>query len=610
MKAIHSRWAVGLVLTAAVCAVPLVASGFLLFQLELVLLYATAGVGLNLAVGYSGEFLLCQATVIGVASYVAGVLSSNYGWSLWATLPMSLVGAVVWQVVMSIAGLRVRGLYLGLLTFFSVLVFPDLILLTSRFTQGSLGIIGLQPLVDPAAAHADVLQYEITVAIGIVATAMVLLVVRGGWGIRMRYLRDAPHALATTGVSVSVTKVAVYVLSALPAGLAGWAYAYVNRSLTSSVFDLSLTLVIFAGVEIVGPGTIWGPIVGVGLLEGYSQLVGPFSQYNVIGLGLLLAISLMVFPDGLVRGLRPLLARVPGPPGDLVRRRFAVLPEHHRAAAPGRASDVDLSPATPLDAAEPTLVVTGLKKSFGGVQAVNDVTFSASSGRVMAVMGENGSGKTTLINLISGFQRPDEGAVYVSGGAVTGLRPAQIARRGVSRTFQVPQLVEELTVVENVEAGLLYGHSAGPFRAVLRPLSTWRIDRRRRQRALEVCAEVGFTDAEAATRVEVLPLGLRRLVEVARAASSGAQVVFLDEPAAGLNDAELASLSRSIRAFARAGRTILVVEHNAQFVLDTSDDILLMRAGTIQAVFRDVDASALPDELQRHLRRTPTGASA
>ncbi len=599
------RWSAGLVVVLAAATVPLFEGGYLLFQLELVLLFIAAGTGLNLAVGYSGEFLLCQATVIGIAAYTAGVFSYDYHWTVWETLPLAIIAAVIWQTAISIAGLRVRGLYLGLLTFFSVLVFPDVILLTNHLSQGSLGLIGLPALVNPLDTHATTLQYEIAVAIAAVATLFVALIVRTGWGIRIRYLREAPNALASAGVSVPITKITVYILSAIPAGLAGWAYAYINRSITSSVFDLSLTLVIFAGVEIIGPGTIWGPLVGVGLLEGYSQLVGPFSQYNVIGLGLLLTVSLILFPDGLPRGLGPLLARLPGLPGRAPGGATILVPGPERISSPAPVA-AKLPPAGDPDAA-PTLVVEGLSKSFGGVRAVHDVSFTASSGRVMAIMGENGSGKTTLINLISGFLRADTGEVHVGGQRATGKKPAQVARLGICRTFQVPQLVGELSVVQNVEAGLLHQLCGGPLRALLLHRATRRIDRRRHQRASEVCAEVGFTAAEASARAEILPLGLRRLAEVARAAGTGAQVVFLDEPAAGLNEVELASLSRSIHAFARAGRTILVVEHNAQFVLDTCDDVLLMRGGEILTVVRDVDPAALPIELQRHLRRAATG---
>jgi branched-chain amino acid transport system permease protein len=224
-------------------------------------------------------------------------------------------------------------------------------------------------------------------------------------------------------------------------------------------------------------------------------------------------------------------------------------------------------------------------------------------------MGENGSGKTTLINLISGFLRTDAGSVLMGTEQATGLRPAEVARLGCCRTFQVPQLVGELSVLQNVEAGLLHRLCASPIRALFVPWSSHRIDRRRRREALAVCEEMGFTPVEIEARAEILPLGLRRLAEVARAAATGAEVVFLDEPAAGLNEEELVNLSQSIRAFARAGRTILVVEHNAQFVLDTCDDVLLMRAGEVENFTRDVDPQALPEVLQRHLRRAAVGVA-
>ncbi|GAC1373629.1 MAG: branched-chain amino acid ABC transporter ATP-binding protein/permease [Acidimicrobiales bacterium] len=593
----------GLLLLLAASA-PLLISGYLLFQLELVLLSMVTATGLNLAIGYAGEFILCQATVVGVAAYTAGVLSLRYGWSLPATLPVAVVAGVIWQVFVAAAGLRTRGLYLGLLTFFAVLVFPDLILVGGDVTGGSLGLIGIPPFTEQGVAGSVAIPYEITLGLTAVSLFIVWALVRSGWGIRLRYLRDAPNALISAGISLASTKVIVYVVSAVPASMAGWALAYLSRSLTSQNFDLSMTLVLLAAVQLVGPGTLAGPIVGAALLEGYSQFVGPFSQFNVLGLGLLLTVTLILFPGGLIRYLAltvwPKVASVL-PVSSLNRQ-----PQMAGAtpAAPERPAAREQRPE-PLATEGPAMSVLrlrDLRKSFGGNKAVDGVSFDVGRQRVVALMGENGSGKTTLVNLISGFVKPDSGSVELGGVDVTGQKPHVVAHHGCSRTFQVPQVVAELTVRENIEAGLLRQHCSSVVTAIFLPWRSQQVDRRRRALAVQLCHDVGFSDADLDRDVDSLPLGLRRLVEVARSVATGADLICFDEPSAGLNDEELEDLAAVLHRLRLSGKTVLLVEHSVRFVLNSCDDIILMRSGQIDGVFRDVDEHNLPLPLQKHLR--------
>lgn len=601
------NWGVAVVAIVVAALIPFITAGYILFQLELVLIYIGAASGLNLAVGYAGEFLLCQATVIGVAAYAAGIFSVLHNWSPVATLPVAIVAGVIWQLIISIAGLRVRGLYLGVVSFFSVLVFPDLILLTSNVTGGTGGLIGISPFALPGTADATVLPFEIAVGVAVISTLLVRNLIVSGWGIRMRYLRDVPNSLASAGINVATTKLTAYVVSAIPGALAGWALAYFSESLTSSVFGLSLTLILFAGVQLIGPGTIIGPILGAGLLEGYSQLVGPFSQYNTLGLGILLTIALLILPGGLTRFFR----RGTASPTVRVRR-----PSGAGLLDPTLLDPAELPPVNPLielrrgrseqeprSARGPVLEVSEIVKTFGGNRAVDGASFTVDRGRIVALMGENGSGKTTLVNIISGFLRPDSGEVRINGQRATGLAASQVARLGCARTFQVPQVVGELSVRENVEAGLLRRACVDPLRAILLPFVARRTDRLRREAAAHICDEVGFGPNQLDAAVDTLPLGMRRLVEVARAIASSAQVICLDEPAAGLNDEEIDALSATLKEVRQTGEAILLVEHNARFVLNTCDDIILLRAGQVAGFFADVDADNLPPELQRHLRR-------
>ena len=606
-------WVFAVVVVALAACGPAAFSAYTLFQLELILVYLAAATGLNLAIGYSGEFLLCQATVLGVSAYTAGVLSLSDGWAPLATLPVAIAAGVVWQLIISVAGLRVRGLYLGLLSFFSVLVFPNLISLTGGVTGGSLGLVGIPPFVAPGASGSTLIPYEIALATVVASVVLVRNLVSSGWGIRLRYLRDAPHVLPAVGIRIETTKLTAYVFAAVPAGIGGWAFGYLSQSLTASVFDTSLTLILFAGVQMIAPGTILGPLIGAGLLEGYSQLVGPFSQYNVLGLGLLLTATLVFLPGGVRRLAQLALGRdagerpwspLAGPPAGLV----AAQDGESRAtfAGPG---DPDVDPDLDLDPSdgEPVLEVHDVVKTFGGNRAVDGASFSAPGGRIVALMGENGSGKTTLVNLISGVLAPDQGEIRIAGRSTAGLPPWKVARLGCSRTFQVPQVVGELTVRENVEAALLRSECSSSLTSILLPFLARRRDRQRRLPAAAVCRTMGFSEREIDTPVATLALGQRRLVEVTRAIATAAEVMCLDEPSAGLNDSELVDLAATLNATRRPGQVILLVEHNVRFVLDTCDDIILLREGQVEGVFRDVDADRLAPPLQRHLRTAVVG---
>jgi branched-chain amino acid transport system permease protein len=279
----------GVVVLAAIC-VPAFVSGFQLFSLALVALYITAAVGLNLASGYAGQLLLGQATVMGVSAFTAGAIALHAGWPAWATLPAAVLAGVAWQLVICIAGLRIRGLYLGIISFFAVLAFAQVALLVPSVSGGTAGLAGL-----PQLAGSDTTIYEICLGILLASLLYAAAVVRSGWGLRLRMLRDAPRALETIGASTAATKLFVYVAAAVPACVAGWALAFVDEDVTTSLFGLQLSLILFAGVELVGPGTLVGPVIGAGVLEIWNQVINPFSDSNTIGLGVFLWLAVVLF---------------------------------------------------------------------------------------------------------------------------------------------------------------------------------------------------------------------------------------------------------------------------------------------------------------------------
>jgi len=242
----------------------------------------------------------------------------------------------------------------------------------------------------------------------------------------------------------------------------------------------------------------------------------------------------------------------------------------------------------------PALEAVGLEKSFGGVRAVNDVSFSVPEGSLTALIGPNGAGKTTLFNLVTRLYEPDAGEVRFCGRPLAGLSPAGIASLGLVRTFQAARIFPGMTALENVLAGAHLHVRSPAWRQML-----WLPAARREQRELVRSADalldlaglLPFRDAAATD----LPMGAQKLLEVIRALMARPRVVLLDEPAAGLNDAETAELAALLRAVRSSGVTVVVVEHNMSLVMGVADRVIVVDLGAVVA-------SGTPAEIQGNPR--------
>ncbi|AMJ61806.1 ABC transporter ATP-binding protein [Bosea sp. PAMC 26642] len=224
------------------------------------------------------------------------------------------------------------------------------------------------------------------------------------------------------------------------------------------------------------------------------------------------------------------------------------------------------------------LRLEGVTRRFGGLVAVDDVSFDVPADGVTAVIGPNGAGKTTLFNLISGFMPPSSGRIVFEGQDITGLPSVAIAARGLVRTFQLVRLFEDLSVLDNVKVGCHLHGKAGLFQALLRPASARREEEQVEARARELLDFTGLA-ALADEPASSLPYGRQRMLELARAMAAGPRLILLDEPAAGLNAEESAALSAIIRRIADTGTTVLLVEHDMTLVMNTADRIVVVDFG-------------------------------
>jgi branched-chain amino acid transport system ATP-binding protein len=238
------------------------------------------------------------------------------------------------------------------------------------------------------------------------------------------------------------------------------------------------------------------------------------------------------------------------------------------------------------------LELEGLSRSFGGLRAVDGVSFAAEADRITAVIGPNGAGKTTLFNLIAGSLAPDSGRVAFDGADITGLKPYRVARRGMARTFQAVKLSRKMTALENVMIGRQVRSRAGFASGMLAAPWTWGEERSIREESMKAIELLGieeYRDKETGS----LPFGIQRSVELARAIAAEPKLLLLDEPASGLNVRETRGLAELIARIRGRGITILVVEHDMSLVMDVSDEIVVLSFGKkiAQGKPRDIQAN-------------------
>ncbi len=224
------------------------------------------------------------------------------------------------------------------------------------------------------------------------------------------------------------------------------------------------------------------------------------------------------------------------------------------------------------------LEVRGVTKRFGGLIAVDDVSFDVFEGTIKALIGPNGAGKSTLFNTLTGFDRPDEGSVVFDGAELVGRSPRETVRAGVARTFQNTQLFEEMTAGENVMVGRQAHQRRGFSAAMLRLPAALAEDREAREEAGRLLRLIGIEEWLAVPAAD-LPAGIRRLVEIARALATKPRLLLLDEPAAGLNASEARELVQTLFRMRDSGITVVIVEHHMGLVMDVSDEIVVLDRG-------------------------------
>jgi len=572
-------WIIPLVGALIVLALPLLgAAPAVLRVIVSICLLALLVVGLNVTFGYSGELALGQSALYAVGAYVAGYLAIQK-FDLSVTFFVALMSAAVVGLLTGVPGLRLGSWSMAMVTFFLVLLVPDVVTLLTEQLGGPSGLTGIPLPVLFGAKLTTAGYYSLVVTVTIVFFAAVRNFIVSPHGQALRVMHESPVLARSLGFSVTRLKLTAYLIGAIPAGAAGALFAYQDGYISPTSFGLSMAIVILAGSIIGGSASIYGALVGAAIM-----VIGPLratgvQQFSLIIFGLLLLLGALFFSGGIAQLFRTLVRRY------LVRDE--VLPDA-QAAVP---SDELISRLR-----GETLVVEQLVKRFGGNTALDDVSVTFAAGTVTGLIGPNGSGKTTLLNIVSGFYRPTAGSIRLEGDDLGSLQPHQVARRGVARTFQTPVIPKGLTAAESVAIAMQSAHGVSLPAAVLRLPGYRRTIRRHRQEALELLALLDIAHL-ADVDASALPLGTRRLLEVARALAADAKLILLDEPASGLDQGEVEELANLIRKLRASGATIVLVEHNFEMVMSVADHVYVLDTGRIVS-------SGDPDQVRNDPRVT------
>jgi branched-chain amino acid transport system permease protein len=537
----------------------------ILRQVELIAMFALVVVGLNLSWGYAGELALGNVAMFATGAYTTGLLAKTYQQELLVTLLASLLGAAFVGFISGVPGLRLGGWALAMSSFILVILLPDI---TIVFQDQTGGLNGLSAIPDPVlfGHKLDPLHYYYVVVIcTILGFAFFRNLIVSRHGRAFSVLRQGPILAQSLGISVYRMKLIAYVLAGLPAGAAGALFAYLDNFIAPESFGFSTTIAFLAASVLGGSRTVYGALLGSALLQLGPLSSTSFRQYSLLVYGAFLVVGGVLLSGGL-GGLMGTLYK-----------SFSRAWVKRKAPVRVRVTTVDLGKfeGAPLK-------VTNVSKRFGGVQALLDVTLNARSGQVTGLIGANGSGKTTLINLVCGYYRLDKGQVELGETSLIGKRPHVIARAGVSRSFQTPSIPTGLNCLEAVATNRYVRDASGILAAVFRLPSYRRklkADVEESQRLLDALGIGHLSSVEAAS----VPLGTRRLLEVARALAGRPAVVLLDEPASGLDNEEVKELSALIRRIAAAGATVVLIEHNFPMVLETADHIYVLEQGKLIA---------------------------
>ncbi len=554
--------------------------GFVVHLAQTFCYTAIAVMGLNILLGLSGQMSLGHAGFYALGAYGSALASLKLGVPVLASMALGVAVSLLAGVLVGIFALRTRGLYLAMTT----LAFGYLVDIAAQrwvgLTGGTMGLMGI-PGVEFGRPK-DGAKWFLYVAVACLLAVQIAsdFVSHSALGRKLRAIRESEVFAASVGIRVAHWRAWAFALCSATAGLSGALFAHQSGFISSDAFTVRFSVAMLIAAVIGGLGARSGPLLGTAILLLIVETIAGQEKYGLIIYGTILLCVLLAFPEG-VAGL---LAR-------LRPRRPAAEPSAAPPARGAAALSIRRLEGVPL-------TIEAVTKRYRGVVAVDNVSIEVRAGSIHGLIGPNGAGKSTLINVVAGLYAPDGGRAMLGGRPLEGLSTADRAHAGLARTFQNLQLIHGATALENVMLGLR--SEAG----LLRSFGDWflgrQFERADREAAMDILSFLGIAHVAGKMPGE-LAYGHRKLVELARAIAQKPQVLLLDEPIAGINTQEAREIADVVRKLRDLGATILLVEHNMEFVMSLCDAVSVLDHGKLLATGTPQEIQSNPQVIAAYL---------
>jgi branched-chain amino acid transport system permease protein len=556
--------AAALAAVIAILAAPGLVSPFTVTLLNYIGVYSLVAVGLSLLTGVGGLVSFGQAAFVGLGAYATAWTTVVEGQSPWLGLLLAIVVSCGVAAALGLLTLRLKGHFLSISTLAWGLaigfLFGNIDALGNHDGLSGLPSITLGPWTLTRSDHIYYLIWPVV----IVAAVLAQNLLDSRMGRAMRALRGGPLLVESLGIDPFRIRLTIFVIAALLCAISGWLQAHLARFVSPSPFDVSMGIEYLMMAMVGGAASPIGGVVGAALIAGlkneiqdYLPLIakGASGPLELVAFSAAFIVFLQRARDGVVPFLARRLPRPQPPP---------------LSAAPALPRRPQPPPGAPL------LDVRAAERRFGGLAAVDKLSFDVKAGEIVGLIGPNGAGKSTMFNLLTGAIGLTSGSIVLAGAEIRGRAQFRIARAGVARTFQHVKLRPNMNVLDNVLLGAHGRLSSGIFRG------TFRLNRAEeasaRFEAMRQLERVGLA-SRAFDAAGALPLGSQRVAEIARALIADPILLVLDEPAAGLRRPEKLALAELLRSLRAEGLTVLIVEHDMDFVMGLVDRLVVMDFG-------------------------------
>jgi len=535
-------------------------------------------ISLNICMGYGGLLSLMHTGMQMVGGYAVAILAVKQGWNGWLALVAAAVIGAIFAILVILISLRATYLYFGMITLAVNLIAMEAVRHGGEFTGGYNGLFGVFAPGIPSGMMSAEGFYRVMITILILAYIIQRNLIFSGFGRNTMALRESSETATALGISPNMHRVKVFGVSGALAGLAGALLSIQIGYAIADIGDLNNGLIFFVGLFLGGVGTLAGPVLGVALVAVIDFLIRGTGQYRTLVLGSILLLTMIILPRGIVGTYRA--SRYGSP--------------RSREVIPGEADDYHLDVAVKnVTKGEVLFEAHDVIKHFGGVHAVDGISVQFKAGEVHGIIGPNGSGKSTLISAMTSYHELTSGRVTLLG-AEADKKPFKVARDGVTRVFQIPHLFERVSVLDNVLTGMYRRDKYSIFDAILRTPRYLKANSRSVAEAKALLALAGMLGMEELAAGSISH-GQKRLLEVIRAVATEPKILILDEPATGLTQDEMHSLTSLIRTLAAGGMCVVLIEHNVAFLMGLADIVTVIQSGK-------VIAEGTPKEVQKNER--------